>query len=121
MERRIESRTATSHPAVLTILGKPAREMKATLEDFSSRGVRLVTPTSIPVNTPVEIVTENVLILGDVCRCSHSSADASYHVAVKVAHRLSLLTQLSALNRSLAKERQEELVTMKAPHLVSSC
>ncbi len=110
MERRTERRTATNQPALLKVLGKSPQMMKATLEDFSSRGVRLVTSASVPVNEPVEIVSDNVLILGDVCRCSHVPEDSSYHVAVKVAHRLSLLTELNALNRSLAKSRQEELV-----------
>ena len=93
VERRTESRTKAQQPATLRILGREgAGGMPATLEDFSDHGIRLRTPAPVPGNAAVQVETESLLILGDVCRCTRVEEGGEfYHVAVKVAHRLSAL------------------------------
>jgi len=112
MERRKEPRTPAQQRAKLTILGREgAPPASVVLEDFAAHGVRLRAAAQVAVNTAVQIETDDLVILGDVCRCSpaeNGGSPPAYYVAVKVAHRLATRTDLYWLNRALSADRQLE-------------
>lgn len=110
MERRCEPRTPAWEPATLKVLGREtAGVIQAMLEECSPRGIRLRTPVPVPGNVPVEVETDGVLILGDVCRCTPNvEAGGGYSVAVRVAHRLSLLKQLHSLQQNLLQQNLKD-------------
>ena len=116
MERRSEPRILAQQPATLKIRGRECTGgIEVTLEDFSARGVRLRTPFPVAENVLIQVETDGLLILGDVCRCVRDAECGEfYYVAVKVAHRLSLLTQLRSLQQSLQDRPLQEPARTRA-------
>ena len=89
--------------------------IEAALEDFSARGVRLRTPFPVAENVLVQVETDGLLILGDVCRCMRDTESGEfYYVAIKVAHRLSSRKQLRSLQQSLQDRPLQELARTRA-------
>jgi hypothetical protein len=69
---------------------------------MSSRGLSLHLPCPIAVGSPVQVESDELLLLGEVCNCSVDGKQ--YRVGLVLRHSLSVLPQLRAWNRWLKDE-----------------
>ncbi len=104
-DRRREPRVKVDMPAAVTVLGAAPEVMTARVADVSGSGLLLATPRPIQPDSPLRIEVEDVLLLGEVCRCQNDGAQ--WRVAVRVHHSLSGLKELERLNRALLDTDKE--------------
>ncbi len=99
MERRSEQRFDASGPVALTILGRPSGLVTANLDNFSGRGMRLLTSGPIPLYTAVKIHIGDDLLLGEVCYCWPLAE--GFAVGLQLEHSLTNVTDLVRLVESI--------------------
>ncbi|HLH38031.1 MAG TPA: PilZ domain-containing protein [Bryobacteraceae bacterium] len=110
-DRRREPRVRVDMAATVTILDATKNLITARVADISGSGLLLVTSRPIPVDSPVRIEAQDILLLGEVCRCQDDGGQ--WRVAVQVRHSLSGLKKLERLNRALMGSNSE--VRERAP------
>jgi len=85
---------------MLRVLGAaPGPVMEACVLDFSGSGLRLRTPLQIPCGAPVRVDAQDLLMLGEICRCQPDHG--AYTVGVRLSHSFTALAELERLNRAL--------------------
>ena len=69
MDRRREPRIQSYQTVELTVLGEPGYSMPAHAIQLSARGMRLVVDRPVLVNSAVKVVSQDWMVLGEVCYC----------------------------------------------------
>jgi len=67
MDRRREPRLPIGKPAVVKCLDGEREVFDAEIVNASGRGMRLLLDRRLPVNTPVQVVSDDWSALGEVC------------------------------------------------------
>lgn len=95
-ERRRELRLPADCPAVITVLGiDPPWTIRGTVADLSGRGLGLKASSPIALHSPVKVESDDLLLLGEVCRCQAVGDDFS--LGLQVQEWLALPTVLGAI------------------------
>ena len=88
-ERRRENRLPANCPVTVTVLGIHApQKIPGVVVDLSGRGLGLKVPEQIAVQSPVKIESDDLLLLGEVCRCE--AVGDEFSVGLQVQEWLSL-------------------------------
>jgi len=87
-------------PVSVRILGlSPHDAIPGWVLDVSGSAVKLGLPRAVPCGSPVRIEGDDMLLLGEICRCG--AEGELYGAAVQIRHCLSGLAQLERLNAAL--------------------
>lgn len=98
-ERRHAPRLPADMPVTVTVLGSNADPLSGIALNQSGTGLLVSVGEPVGCGTPVRIEGNDMLLLGEVCRCEKSGQD--YRLAVKIRHCLSGMKELDRLNRAL--------------------
>jgi hypothetical protein len=103
LERRQEPRVAAKERVVVTELGPHGEPHVGLIVEASGKSLTLKLVSAIAHGTPVQVETENMLMLGEVVRCE--PADDGFRLALALRHSLHNLQALEKLNRTLMGKR----------------
>lgn len=97
-DRRREIRLPANMDVTLTVLTDQS-SLASTVLNLSGSGLLLRIPKPLACGTPVSVAGNDILLLGEVCRCEE--VPAAWRVAILVRHSLRGLLELDRLNRRL--------------------
>jgi len=76
--------------------------LNAQVIDLSGSGMLVSVPSPIPCGAPVKVEGNDMLLLGEVCRCD--AGRHQYRVALEIHHSLAALSELERMNRAILGE-----------------
>ncbi len=115
MDQRRELRVEADQAVRVSVLDENPVEMEGRVVNLSSKGLRLLLEGPVAPETPVKVVWENRLLLGEICYCE--CATQGYYVGISLAHALLDTTELANLSRRLLGELPEETRPLVKPRL----
>lgn len=117
MDARRENRVPTEQPVRVTILGDSSGVYEAVLSNLSGRGMQIMLPAPVAVNTAVRIDLEDSMLLGEVCYCE--PAAAGWAIGLELEQSLSDLRSLCRLVERLLQEEQRRMDAVPSDSLPS--
>ena len=114
-EKRKEPRLISGMHVTVTLAGaRDSLTLKGRVLDVSGSGMLLSLPSPLPCGSPVRVEGNDMLLLGEVCRCEGGPEQS--RVALQIRHCLTSLSQLDALNRAiLGGEARQRFVENSEP------
>jgi hypothetical protein len=99
MDERRELRIETDQLVRITMLDESAAEFDGRIVNHSRTGLGVFLDRSVPTETPLKIVWDNRLLLGEVCYCRPEAQ--GFSAGVCLAHALFNTDELANLARRL--------------------
>jgi hypothetical protein len=106
VERRVEARLACEETAQVENLNGSGEVMEAGLADISARGLRLVLPVKMEVNSPVSVRLGDRILLGDLCYCRQVE-EGAWSAGVALTHSISDVEAIRNLMKRLIEAEEE--------------
>ncbi|MCC6389230.1 MAG: PilZ domain-containing protein [Bryobacterales bacterium] len=106
MERRVEARQASQETALVKKLNGSEEAMEAGVADISARGLKLLLPVKLEVNTPVSVRLGERILLGDVCYCRQEGGGA-WTAGVALTHSISDVEAIRNLMKRLLEAEED--------------
>jgi len=113
MERRREPRFPADQPAMLMALGPQQHCLPARIVEVSGRGMRLLLPQPLKLDTPVRVDCADTMLLGEVCYCLREGDQ--FMVGLELEHSLANLSEIGRLVDSLLGEERIPSESVKSP------
>ena len=97
MERRLEHRFQPNQGVTLKVLSmRPGPVIQASALDVSGSGMRLRSSLPVPCGVQVEIETDELTSLGEICRCEPDQ-QSHYTVGVQLFETVASLAKQNSL------------------------
>lgn len=106
MERRVEARLETQETALVKNLNGAGEAIEAGVADISARGLKLLLPVKLEVNTPVSVRLGERILLGDICYCL-GYGGRSVVRGVALTHSISDVEAIRNLMKRLLEAEEE--------------